>query len=117
MLDDDEAIRGLIVKVLSAHRFETRFAADGLEGLIQLEVFQPDIIICDWMMPNLDGLAFLKAIKQIAATTSIPVIILSAKTDVPSVAESMRAGACHYLAKPFKRDELLARVKEALTPT
>lgn len=114
VLDDDESIRTLIVKVLTAHRFETKCAADGLEGLVQLEAFHPDIIICDSMMPNLDGITFLRAIKERAATTNIPVIFVTAKTDVESVSETMRAGAFHYLSKPFKRDDLLARVKEAL---
>jgi len=114
VLDDDESIRTLIVKVLTAHRFETRYAVDGLEGLLQLEEFHPDVIICDSMMPNLDGMGFLRAIKQRASTTSIPVIFVTAKTDVESVSETMRAGACFFLAKPFKRDELVARIKEAL---
>lgn len=114
VIDDDDAIRHLIGKVLTAHRFETQFAADGLEGLVLLEHFQPDIIICDSMMPNLDGLTFLKAIKERAATTRIPVVFVTAKTDVDAVAETMKAGAFHYLTKPFKRDELLSRIKEAL---
>ena len=114
VLDDDESIRTLIVKMMTAHGFETTCAADGLEGLMQLEASRPDIIICDSMMPNLDGLSFLKAIKQQAATTHIPVIFVTAKTDVASVSETMRAGASFYLSKPFKRDELVSRIKEGL---
>ncbi len=114
VLDDDESIRTLIVKMMTAHGFETTFASDGLEGLMQLETSRPDIIICDSMMPNLDGISFLKAIKQRAATTHIPVIFVTAKTDVTTVSETMRAGASFYLSKPFKRDELVSRIKEGL---
>ena len=114
VLDDDESIRKLIVKMMNAHGFETRCASDGLEGLMQLESLRPDIIICDSMMPNLDGISFLKAIKQCAATTHIPVIFVTAKTDVTTVSETMRAGASFYLSKPFTRDELVSRIKEGL---
>jgi CheY-like chemotaxis protein len=114
VIDDDDAIRALISKVVSAHGFVVKSAADGLEALMQLEETTADIIICDSMMPNLDGISFLKAIKQRAATTNIPVIFVTAKTDLESIRQTIRAGAFFYLPKPFKRDDLVSKIKESL---
>ena len=103
----------MISKVLSAHGFTIDAVSDGLAGLLKVEESLPDIIICDLMMPELDGLSFAKAIR--ASSSNIPIIFVTAKSDVADVVEGMQAGANGYLAKPFKRDELLAAITRALS--
>ena len=114
ILEDDDAVRTLVQKLLQSDGFTVATAADGLEGLMSLEQSVPDVIICDMMMPNLDGMTFTKAIKKQASTRAVPVIFLTAKTDTRTVAEGISAGAKFYLTKPFNHAELLSKVRKAL---
>ncbi len=114
VLEDDDAVRTLLQKLLESDGFTVLTAADGLEGLLQLEQTTPDVILCDVMMPNLDGMTFTKAIKKHSATRNLPVIFLTAKTDTRTVAEGISAGAKFYLTKPFNHAELLQKVRKAL---
>ena len=114
VLEDDDDVRTLVQKLLESHGFTVTTAADGLEGLMKLETLTPDVILCDVMMPNLDGMTFTKAIKRHASTRGVPVIFLTAKTDTRTVAEGITAGAKFYLTKPFSHAELLAKVRKAL---
>jgi len=114
VLEDDDAVRTLIQKLLESDGFTVTTAADGLEGLMHLEQATPDVILCDMMMPNLDGMTFTKAIKKNAGTRNVPVIFLTAKTDTRTVAEGISAGAKFYLTKPFNHAELLQKVRKAL---
>ena len=85
-------------------------AGDGLDGLMKLESMKPDLIICDVMMPNLDGMGFVKAIKGHNQTQKIPVIFLTAKTDPRSMIDGINVGARFYVTKPFQIDDLLGKV-------
>ena len=114
VLEDDLEIQLLISKVLSAHGFTIDAVSDGLAGLLKIEEALPDIILCDLAMPELDGLSFAKAVKGAAGSKAVPIIFVTARDDVSSVVEGMQAGASSYLAKPFKRDDLLAAIKRAL---
>ncbi len=114
VLEDDPSVQLLLKKLLEAAGFTVAVASDGLEGLVQIEHLKPSIILCDMMMPNLDGVSFTKAIKGHEETKEIPVIFLTAKTDARSFADGMAAGAKFYLGKPFKQEELMAKVYRAL---
>lgn len=114
VLEDDDEVRGLLQKLLSHDGFQVATAADGLDGLMQLEVSKPDLVLCDVMMPNLDGLAFTRAIKKNPETRGIPVIFLTARGDTGTMAAGIAAGAKLYLTKPFSHADLLARVRKAL---
>jgi DNA-binding response OmpR family regulator len=76
---------------------------------------RPDIMICDMMMPNLDGLEFVKAVKAHSDTQRIPVIFLTAKTDPRSMIDGINVGARFYVTKPFAIDDLLSKVRRALS--
>jgi DNA-binding response OmpR family regulator len=102
-------------KALTSHNFKVTVASDGLDGLMKLETLRPDIMICDVMMPNLDGIEFVKAIKHNTQTQKIPVIFLTAKTDPRSMIEGINVGARFYVTKPFQIDDLLAKVRRALS--
>ena len=115
VLEDEPAVQTLIKKQLTAHGFNVTIAGDGLDGLMKLESLKPDLIICDVMMPNLDGIEFVKAIKTRNLTDHIPVIFLTAKTDPRSMIEGINVGARFYVTKPFQIDDLLGKVRRALS--
>ena len=115
VLEDEPAVQILLRKQLAAHGFEVTIAGDGLDGLVKLESVKPDLIICDVMMPNLDGMGFVKAIKGHNQTQRIPVIFLTAKTDPRSMIDGINVGARFYVTKPFQIDDLLAKVQKALS--
>ena len=114
VIEDEPAVQTLIFKQLKAQGFEVTVAGDGLDGLMKLESVKPDLIICDVMMPNLDGMEFVKAIKGHNNTQKIPVIFLTAKTDPRSMIDGINVGARFYVTKPFQLDDLLAKISRAL---
>jgi DNA-binding response OmpR family regulator len=89
-------------------------AVDGLDGLRKIDVDRPDLIIADVMMPNLDGLTLVKALKNFRETKAIPVIFLTAKGDTMSMIEGINVGAKYYVTKPFQMDDLLDKVGKVL---
>lgn len=114
VIEDDPAVQTLLKKQLEANGFRVTVAGDGLDGLMRLEQLRPDIILCDLMMPNLDGMTFVKAIKEHKETQKIPVIFLTAKTDPRSMIDGINVGARYYVTKPFQMDDLLRKVHRAL---
>ena len=115
VLEDEPAVQTLLRKQPAAHGFRVTIASDGLDGLMKLETLKPDLMICDVMMPNLDGIEFVKAIKANNLTQKIPVIFLTAKTDPRSMIEGINVGARFYVTKPFQIDDLLSKVRRALS--
>jgi DNA-binding response OmpR family regulator len=115
VLEDDPSVQTLMRKQLTAHGFKVTTASDGLDGLMKLEQVKPDLIICDVMMPNLDGIEFVKAVKGHGDTKAIPVIFLTAKTDPRSMIDGINVGARFYVTKPFAIDDLLSKVQRALS--
>src|SRR5215470_7707664 len=114
VLEDEPAVQILLKKQLAANGFQVTIAGDGLDGLMKLEKLKPALIICDVMMPNLDGMGFVKAIKGHNQTQKIPVIFLTAKTDPRSMIDGINVGARFYVTKPFSMDELMSKVTRAL---
>ena len=86
-------------------------AEDGQEGLEQATATLPNLVICDLMMPRLDGFGFCRVLKSQEATSHIPVVMLTAKATVEDRIEGFDLGADDYLTKPFNRAELQARVR------
>lgn len=115
IIEDDASVRTLLEKSLSAKGYQVSCCNDGLAGLAALEQSKPDLIIADIMMPRLDGMTFVKAIKAHDATRPIPVIFLTAKNDPKSMIAGINLGARFYITKPFQMDELLAKVSKALS--
>lgn len=114
IVEDDPAVQTLLVKALTAKGYRITQATDGVQGLTALEQEQPDLIICDVMMPRLDGMTFVKAVKRNDGTRAVPVIFLTAKNDPRSVVEGINVGAKYYVTKPFALDELLSKIRKAL---
>lgn len=116
LVEDDPTLRKMLQKSLAASGYQVDVAEHGLDGLMKLETSEarPDLLIVDIMMPELDGMSFVRALKTHSETRRIPVIFVTAKTDSKTVAEGISLGAKFYLTKPFAIDELLAKVKKAL---
>ena len=113
LIEDEESVRQMVTKILLKNNFGVREAVDGLDGLRQIDVQHPDLIITDVMMPNLDGLTLVKALKRHKDTKAIPVIFLTVKGDARSMIEGINVGA-KYVPKPFQMDDLLSKVGKVL---
>lgn len=114
VIEDEPSVQTLLRKQLTSQGYQVTVANDGLDGLVKLESLRPSIILCDMMMPNLDGVEFVRAIKQHSETQRIPVIFLTAKTDPRSMIDGINVGARFYVTKPFQMDDLLTKIKKAL---
>ena len=99
---------------LEANGYEVLLAADGEEGLAAARSVEPDLILLDIMMPKRDGISVVRELKGDPALKSIPVILVTAKSDTRDVIEGLDAGGDDYLAKPFDHSALLARVRSML---
>lgn len=108
VVDDDREIVFSISKLLEYEGFQTLCAYDGTEALALMERHEPDLILLDVMMPNMDGIAALMRIRE---KSHIPVILLSAKTEDSDKVYGLVSGADDYIAKPYNPAELTARVK------
>ncbi len=91
-------------------------AFDGQDALEKAQAVRPDVIVTDVMMPRMDGYTFAKHLKASPALATVPVVILTAKTGPRDVISGINAGARFYVTKPFKTDDLVAKVRKALGP-
>jgi CheY-like chemotaxis protein len=110
--DDDADIANLMKIILTKAGYEIQTAADGEECLEKVGSFRPELAILDIMMPKLHGFDALKRIKEDEKTRDIGVILCSAKSYKPDIDTAMEAGAFGYIVKPFKKEELLAKVED-----
>ena len=109
LVEDNADMRDYLKRLLIPH-YDVMAAANGQEGLDLLSVDPPDLVLSDIMMPALDGLGMLDAIRANPATSTLPVILLSARAGEEARVEGLAARADDYLVKPFTARELLARV-------
>ncbi len=114
IIDDAVDTVELLKKRLRFDGYDTVEAYDGEEGLQQVAEHNPDLIILDVMMPKLDGYEVCKRLKSHKNTKYIPIIMLTAKSDMGDKVKGLDAGANDYLAKPFHYEELSARIKSLL---
>lgn len=114
VIEDERAIRINLFKLLGAEGFQAIVAENGIKGVQLAQTEQPDLIICDIMMPELDGYGVLSALQQNPNTATIPFIFLTAKGDRSDWRQGMNLGADDYLTKPFTRAELLEAIASRL---
>ena len=112
IVDDDKSMRWVLEKALSQAGFTTTTFASGEEALAQMAETQPDVIITDIRMQGMDGLALLALVHQRYA--HLPVIVMTAHSDLDSAVKSYQSGAFEYLPKPFDLDDAIALVRRAL---
>ncbi|HVU10608.1 MAG TPA: response regulator [Phototrophicaceae bacterium] len=114
VIEDDVDIRSDIAEILEFEGLSCVVAPDGLTGTNAARQETPDLIICDVMMPGLDGYDVLRELRSDPQTVNIPFIFLTAKADRPSVRYGMEIGADDYLTKPFTPDELMKAIRTRL---
>ena len=115
MIEDDERLAGMVADYLSASGYAVGHAPDGQSGLTQLEHSQPELVILDLMLPDMDGLQVCQRIRSLpGAAGQVPVLMLTAKGDPMDRIIGLEMGADDYLPKPFEPRELLARIRAIL---
>ncbi len=115
VIEDEALVRANILEILdSSGDFDALGAENGLVGVRLAQEHRPDLIVCDIMMPELDGYGVLEALRADPATAAIPFIFLTAKADQGDLRFGMNLGADDYLTKPFRRTELLMAISTRL---
>jgi len=115
LIDDDSQLRFLTKEYLEAEGgYRVLTAANGQEGWDLLSQVHPSLIVCDVMMPVMDGYEFVQKLRHNPRLRSIPLIFLSAKGDVSDRIVGLNAGGDVYLVKPFEPEELLAQIRASL---
>ena len=114
VIEDQAPMRRNLSLMLRMEGFEVQAAENGRSGLELARSEKPDLILCDVMMPELDGYGVLESLRAEPATATIPFIFLTARSDKPDVRQGMNLGADDYLTKPVQRTEVLAAITARL---
>lgn len=114
LVEDEPAQRDVIAYNLAAEGYGVAQAQDGEEAMLLVAENPPDLVILDWMMPKLSGIEVCRRLKADPATRAIPVIMLSARLDVPDRVRGLETGADDYVGKPYSVAELMARIRANL---
>jgi CheY-like chemotaxis protein len=115
VIEDNRALRENTAELLELSDFHVLTATNGLQGVELAVEHQPDLIICDIMMPELDGFGVLKCLQNSEKCSQIPFIFLTAKTEKAEVQTGLARGADEYLTKPFDDSDLLKAIERQLT--
>jgi DNA-binding response OmpR family regulator len=110
VVDDDDAIRRLVGKLLEMVGYTFAGARDGAEALEKVRESNPDLILLDHVLPDMNGILLLELIRAQSGSRHTPIIYLTGITDIPTKTKAFEAGAIDYVTKPFDPSELLARV-------
>jgi two-component system phosphate regulon response regulator PhoB len=114
VIEDEKAIRDMIAFALRRAGFEVREAADCRQGRAELANKRPDLLLVDWMLPDMSGLEFTRFLKRDANTRELPVIMLTARAEEGDKVAGLEGGADDYITKPFSPRELVARINAVL---
>jgi len=113
LVDDSKTMRNIQKGILAQLGYkEIQEACDGLDALSKVGAFQPDLLLVDWNMPNMDGLTFVKEYR--AKGSKAPIIMVTTEAEKSRVVEAIKAGVNNYVVKPFTPESLSARIKETL---
>ena len=112
VVEDDPAITNLIRTTLDTQEYQYHTAKNGAGALLDAVSYNPDVIILDLGLPDMDG---VEIIRKVRGWSSVPIIIVSARSEGQDKVEALDAGADDYLTKPFSIDEFLARLRVALS--
>lgn len=113
VVDDDSALAEMVGIVLAAEGFAVAYSADGASALDDYGSIQPDLILLDLMLPGIGGIEVCRSIRS---RSVVPIIMLTARGDTTDVVNGLESGADDYIVKPFKPQELVARIKARLRP-
>jgi DNA-binding response OmpR family regulator len=112
VIEDELRILGFLARGIEAEGFTVDVSRDGADGLARATESLPDLVVLDLLLPGLDGLTVLRELRR--RRPDVPVVILSARSDLPTKLRGFALGASDYLAKPFSLDELIARIRAQL---
>lgn len=111
IVEDEREIARFIELELQCDGYEVHVAHDGMVGLTMARELSPDLVILDWMLPNLDGLTLCRRLRQ---NSKVPIMMLTVKSEISHRVEGLDSGANDYLVKPFDLEELMARIRVQL---
>ncbi|GGG43142.1 hypothetical protein GCM10011414_10990 [Croceivirga lutea] len=117
LIEDDRALRENTAELLELYGYKVRTAANGMDGLKYAQESPPDIILCDILMPKMNGYSVLQELAFDNNTRHIPFIFLSAKTELKEIRKGINLGADDYLTKPFDENDLLNAIENCLSKT
>lgn len=115
VIEDNHDVRENLEEILELSGYEVAGAKDGKEGVQMAGSWEPDLIVCDIMLPVIDGYGVLQILSKKPALKHIPFIFLTAKTELTDIRKGMNLGADDYITKPFNKDELLTVIELRLT--
>ena len=112
IVDDSRTMRLVLKKILNEVGFEVSEAGDGSEALIRLkELDRVDLMLVDWNMPVMDGLEFVRAVRQDNAYDEVPVMMVTTEDTMDRVVEALNAGANEYVMKPFTSESIIEKLE------
>ncbi len=114
IVEDETAIREMIAFSVRRAGFEAREATDSTSARREIADRTPDLILLDWMLPDVSGIELARALRRDASTREIPIIMLTARADEEDKVRGLNSGADDYITKPFSSRELIARVNAVL---
>lgn len=114
VIEDEAQTRNIFLKCLEFEGFQAVGASDGITGVAMAQQHQPDLVVCDIMMPDMDGYAVLSALRKSRSTAGIPLIFLTAKVTMADLRRGMDLGADDYLTKPCTVEQFLAAINTRL---
>ena len=114
VIEDEAPLRANLVRLLTAEGYQVITAADGDEGIRRARADRPDLVICDILMPLVDGYGVLATLRSQPETAATPFIFLTASADKDDLERGLQSGANDYVTKPFKIADLLAAIKRRL---
>lgn len=113
LVDDSKTMRNIQRNILGQLGYsELEEACDGQDALSKLSAFNPELMLVDWNMPNMDGLTFVKNVRQQGIKT--PIIMVTTESEKARVIEAIKAGVNNYVVKPFTPEQLSERVNETM---
>ena len=114
LIEDDTIVRENTAEILNLANYNVLVSDNGKDGIAKAIAYHPDLIICDILMPELDGYGVLQIVMRNKDLQKIPFIFMSAKTNHSDIRKGMNLGACDYITKPFEESELLSAIESRL---
>lgn len=114
VMEDEDALATLLSYNLEKEGYRVVVAADGEEGMLQIEERLPDLVLLDWMLPKLSGIEVCRRIRGKSETRNMPIIMLTARGEESDRIRGLDTGADDYMTKPFSMTELIARIRAVL---
>ena len=110
VVDDSRVVRKVARRILEELGFEVAEAGDGVEALAWVRTAMPDVVLLDWNMPAMDGLAFLRRLRQEPGGEAPRVVFCSVENDLDRIRQALDEGACEYIMKPFDGDIMASKL-------